>query len=177
MRYKQHKAKWKDCTKCELHKQRTKVVLARGKLPCDILFVGEAPGQSEDIIGRPFCGPAGKLLDRMISDAFNAPGGIPVRCAFTNLVACIPKGEHGQKLVEPDHKCVKACRLRLREFIKLSKAEVVVSVGRLATIELKGPHITHPAHLLRMDASRRGLEIQRTIIEIRDIFSEYVIPF
>lgn len=51
--------------------QATKVCLARGAVPCDILFIGEAPGQSEDALGKPFCGPAGKLLDQLINESVN----------------------------------------------------------------------------------------------------------
>lgn len=47
------------------------VVLARGKVPCDVLFVGEAPGESEDALGSPFVGPAGKLLDRVVAKALD----------------------------------------------------------------------------------------------------------
>jgi uracil-DNA glycosylase family 4 len=63
-----------------------RVVLVRGSVPCDVLFIGEAPGQSEDVVGRPFVGPAGKLLDRIIEDALS---GITVNkrvckyCGFT----------------------------------------------------------------------------------------------
>jgi uracil-DNA glycosylase len=63
------------------------VVLCRGRLPCDVLFVGEAPGVSEDVLGRPFVGPAGKLLDTIVERALDGQ----YDCAMTNLVACIPK--------------------------------------------------------------------------------------
>jgi uracil-DNA glycosylase len=66
-----HVDDWKDCTRCPLHTVRSNVVLARGSIPCDILFVGEAPGRSEDALGKPFVGPAGILLDEMIEDALS----------------------------------------------------------------------------------------------------------
>jgi uracil-DNA glycosylase len=53
-----------------------KVVLARGTLPCDVLFIGEGPGVSEDVTGRPFVGPAGSLLDHIVNTAL-APEGTP----------------------------------------------------------------------------------------------------
>jgi len=115
LKYKQHREKWNDCEKCELCNQRGSVVLARGKIPCDLLFIGEAPGQSEDVLGVPFVGPAGKLLDSIIDQAtltgraeYSPGSGKPVpnenfpRIAFTNLVSCIPKGEDGNKIQEPE---------------------------------------------------------------------------
>ncbi len=63
----QHIADWESCTRCPLHTTRRWVVLGRGTLPCDVLFVGEAPGNSENDIGKPFIGQAGKILDSLIS--------------------------------------------------------------------------------------------------------------
>lgn len=69
-----HVAKWKNCDLCPLHKQRNRICIARGTVPCDVLFVGEAPGPSEDAIGQPFVGPAGKLLDQIIERALPHQG-------------------------------------------------------------------------------------------------------
>ena len=85
--YQRHREKWKGCERCSLYRGRRSVVLCRGKLPCDVLFVGEAPGVSEDVLGRPFVGPAGKLLDEIVERALDGQYDY----AITNLVACIPK--------------------------------------------------------------------------------------
>lgn len=61
-----HVEKWRDCTACPLHCQRSNICLARGSVPCAVLFIGEAPGQVEDALGQPFRGPAGRLLDQII---------------------------------------------------------------------------------------------------------------
>lgn len=61
--WQQHVERWKDCTACPLCRQRYRICLARGDIPCDVLFIGEAPGQSEDATGLVFWGPAGDLLD------------------------------------------------------------------------------------------------------------------
>lgn len=61
------KERWKGGCGSELcGKPKNKIVLARGQVPCDVLFIGEAPGASENIVGKPFVGPAGKLLDEII---------------------------------------------------------------------------------------------------------------
>lgn len=68
--FKKFVAKWQDgCGSCQCE-SANKVVLCRGSIPCDVLFIGEAPGASEDILGQPFVGPAGKLLDGIIQEAF-----------------------------------------------------------------------------------------------------------
>ncbi|GAG10072.1 unnamed protein product, partial [marine sediment metagenome] len=61
--------RYKNCRKCGLYEFRRKIVFGRGKVPADILFVGEAPGKSEDLIGEAFVGPSGRLLDMAIKDA------------------------------------------------------------------------------------------------------------
>ncbi|GAF80631.1 unnamed protein product [marine sediment metagenome] len=169
-RYQQHKNKWKDCSKCKLSLYRTQVVLARGVVPSPILFVGEAPGASEDVVGKPFVGPAGKLLDKIIKVAVGS------RCtyALTNLVACIPK-ENGGKMGEPAKEHIRACEERLLEFIGICDPKLIVTVGKLAAkwiSLLSGDwsvvEIIHPAAILRMDVSQKGLAVRRSIVVIED---------
>lgn len=85
--FQRHKAKWIDCQRCSLCERRKHVVLVRGKIPAPVLFIGEAPGASEDVLGRPFVGPAGKLLDHIIEKGIDGQYDY----AITNLVGCIPK--------------------------------------------------------------------------------------
>ena len=89
-----HYNRWKDCTQCDLCEGRRNVVLARGKIPCHVLFLGEGPGLSEDVAGKPFCGPAGKLLDEQINYALDTEDWISLdypRIAISNVIACIPR--------------------------------------------------------------------------------------
>lgn len=208
MNWQQHKDKWIDCDRCSLCEHRHNVVLARGMstsdgksklyLPSEILIIGEAPGPSEDLRSKPFIGPAGKILDKMLdqalrnaysSFAYEGSGEYP-KIAFTNLVACIPKGEDNAKFTEPPKEAILACASRLVEFIDLCKPKLIFRVGKLS---MKWLHlgmdsskwvkqiygkmgvgsialvdILHPAAILRMDISQQGLAIQRTIVEITD---------
>lgn len=186
--YQEHYAKWSGCTACELHKGRGKIVLARGKVPCDILFIGEAPGESEDALGVPFIGPAGKLLDQIISKS-----GIEslYRIAFTNLVACFPEEQKRDGTNAPPDKCIRACEQRLKEFVRIAQPKVIVNVGDLAHrastnggqarfaeyaedgspywLEGKLMHfidIVHPAAILRANLAQRGLMKQRCIVTL-----------
>ena len=180
MNYQQHKREWINCKRCHLFRQRNKVVLLRGKIPCDILFVGEAPGISEDIIGMPFIGPSGKLLDQIIEEAKTVYLEKPdLRVAFTSLVACIPKDKNGDKIHEPDIKCIKRCSKRLRSVIKLTKPSAIISVGQLAKkhipsdIETQFANIIHPAAILRLDVSQQSLAIHRCIVEIQEVVKNF----
>lgn len=128
-----HVDKWNSCTICPLSQGRSRVVLGKGKVPCDVLFVGEAPGESEDAIGIPFIGPAGKVLDRIIANAGILTRSPPLRCAFTNLVCCIPRSEvDGSKTSQPLPEHIKACSQRLQEFVYLAAPNLIVCIGVVA---------------------------------------------
>ena len=181
MTYSAHRKNWQACDKCELCHSRRNIVLARGQLnPCHVLFIGEAPGTSEDMFGKPFTGPAGHLLDDMIEDAgFDSQG---IRWAFTNLVACIPKeSRSGRKVHEPHKEHIKACRQRLSEFLKLANPLGIVRVGTLATkhvdkslllescVKLSGLFdITHPAAILR-SGPHDTIMIKRCVVILQDV--------
>lgn len=180
--YEAHKKRWLKCTRCPLHETRSRVVLVRGKLPCDVLLVGEAPGQSEDALGKPFVGPAGKLLDRMIEDA---GGNVQrIRLAFTNVVACIPYDEEGKKTSEPPEVAVRRCRSRLEELIAIARPSWVLGVGLVAEKQLKlQAHrdyrvkgIVHPAAVLRAVPAQQGLLYQKNVVIMSEVF-ESLIPF
>ena len=181
-------------TKYELHIQRwgkgcgasicceaNRIVLARGKIPCDILFIGEAPGVSEDVLGLPFIGPAGKLLDQIITRS--VPSSL--RVALTNLVGCIPK-EGGTKTGEPDDESILSCKPRLEEFIGIANPRLIVAVGNLSRTflergmrdsvriprEVKVAGIVHPAFILRQNVANQGLQIQRCVVTIANAVEE-----
>lgn len=178
-----------------------KVVMCRGKVPCDVLFVGEAPGESEDCLGVPFVGPAGKLLDRIIRNS------VPdtLRCALTNLVCCIPRNpDEGNKADEPLPEDILTCAPRLREFVALCKPQLIVTVGSIArdyldtklkgnvwtgysgieprkssTLQTRDPHanvnrvhVLHPAFIIRQNVAKRGLLIQEAEVNIATAIQE-----
>lgn len=174
--WQKHVYRWKDCTKCPLHETRTKIVLARGKVPCDALFIGEAPGPVEDEFGLAFMGPAGHLLDSLIEEA--DPGDL--RLGFTNLIACLPAGDDGVKFTEPPKDSIMACSPRLVEFVELCNPKIIIFVGQYAT--KWGPKfitpdrvynavsIIHPGALLRAEPHRKPLQIQLATVTLRDAF-------
>lgn len=172
MRFQKHKERWEDCEECELCEQRRKIVLGRGwKLPADICFVGEAPGESEDVLGRPFVGPAGKLLDKIIEKGLD----VDWTYAMTNMVACFPRENKKAGNVQPPKESIEACAERLEEFVTaVCKPKVLVMVGDVAQLwlpkvlpkvcrDLKTVGIIHPGAILRMDLSQKNLAKRRCI--------------
>jgi uracil-DNA glycosylase family 4 len=173
--------KWLPCTNCDLSESRDKTVLLRGSVPCEILFVGEAPGFSEDAIGQPFVGPAGHRIDMIVKRAL-APEGVMTRSVcFTNLVCCLPLAEDGaHKFEEPDADHILACQPRLAEFINLCKPKLIVRTGKLATGYLSSharhalkipPHVRfldmlHPGFIIRANIANRELLTQRCVVQL-----------
>ena len=111
------------CTRCPLYSSRTRAVPGEGPLNASIMFVGEAPGRSEDLEGRPFVGSAGKLLDSLLSSSGVERGGVYI----TNVVKCRPPGNR-----EPFDSEVRACNPYLRRQISMIKPKIIVALGRIA---------------------------------------------
>lgn len=177
MNWLDHAAKWKDCTKCPLGHQRFRICLAKGQVPCDVLFVGEAPGASEDATGEVFCGPAGNLLQEIINRALEPE----TRLAFTNLVCCFPREAKSRGDNEPERDEILSCRPRLIEFANIAQPRLVVCVGTLAEAYVRGiyggpgVHITHPAYILsKLPQAQKGMEANKCVVQIRSAWNKVI---
>ena len=115
------------CTKCGLCETRNNVVFGVGNPNADILFVGEGPGEQEDLKGEPFVGPAGKLLDDMLS-IIDLDREI---CYIANIVKCRPPRNRDPLETEQD-----ACIGYLRNQVALIKPKIIVCLGRIAATRL-----------------------------------------
>ncbi len=166
-----HVARWKDCQLCPLCQQRDRIVLGRGQVPCDVVFVGEAPGASEDALGEPFIGPAGDVMNQIIDRAL-PPG---TTYALTNLVACFPREAKARGDNEPEMSEILACRPRLEEFVAIARPRLIVRVGALAagwaqpprgvaTVDIIHPAATFPPRMPRVQAQSA---IQHAIVKLR----------
>ena len=113
----------KSCTRCGLCEKRHNVVFGVGNRQTDILFVGEGPGEQEDMKGEPFVGPAGLLLDDMLAiidiDRTN--------CYIANIVKCRPPQNRDPLEIEQE-----ACIGYLKEQIRLIQPKIIVCLGRIA---------------------------------------------
>lgn len=179
--FQRHKKEWEDCDKCSLCSVRNKVVQFKGKIPCDVLFVGEAPGMSEDEDGKPFVGPAGILLQKIVN---NASRGYDLRIGYTNLIACIPLDEEGDKVDRPPVESILECKPRLEELIRLAKPGLIVMVGKdpeqwlekgmkdsvKYDKSIETVRIDHPAYILRSGGSMVNMLSKRAESLLSDAF-------
>ncbi|HWF86202.1 MAG TPA: UdgX family uracil-DNA binding protein [Vicinamibacterales bacterium] len=179
----------KDCTACDLYKRGTQTVFGEGARTAEIMFVGEQPGDQEDQIGRPFVGPAGKLLDRTLADA-----GIDRRAVYvTNVVKHFKWEPRGKRRIhkKPNAGEIAACRPWLDAEVQLVKPRVIVCLGATAAQALLGrafrltahrgefiasplaPLVlatVHPSSLLRApDDETRRRETKRFIDDLRTV--------
>ena len=127
------------CRKCGLCETRTHVVFGEGDPRARVMFIGEAPGQTEDETGRPFVGRAGQLLTRIIE---NAMGLSREDVYIANVNKCRPPGNR-----EPQPDEVAACLPFLREQVRAIRPAVIVTLGKVATWNLLG--VTDPMKRLR----------------------------
>lgn len=111
------------CVACKLSQRRTNTVFARGNPFARLMFVGEGPGEQEDKQGLPFVGPAGQLLDKIITAMGLAPDDVYI----CNVVKCRPPGN---RQPEPDE--VSACTPFLARQIELVRPEAMVALGKTA---------------------------------------------
>ncbi len=118
------------CRKCSLAETRTNVVFGVGNPHADIMFVGEAPGEKEDLSGIPFVGAAGKLFDKYLVAV-----GIPRDEVYiANMLKCRPPKNRDPKPEEQD-----LCIEYLREQVRAVSPKLIVCLGRIAAMRLIKP--------------------------------------
>ncbi|MDE2230361.1 MAG: UdgX family uracil-DNA binding protein [Alphaproteobacteria bacterium] len=177
------------CTACPLYADATQTVFGEGPVPAGLMLVGETPGDQEDRMGRPFVGPAGKLLDRCLAEV-----GIARDEAYvTNAVKHFKWGPRGKRRLhkKPNALEIAACRPWLAAEIALVKPKVLVLLGATAAQTLLGGDFrvsrergkpirsslasyvmatVHPSALLRApDDATRHREIAHFVIELRRV--------
>ena len=116
------------CRSCDLCANRHNVVFGVGNREADVMFIGEGPGEQEDLKGEPFVGAAGKLLDDMLSiiDLDRSKN-----CYIANIVKCRPPHNRDPEATEQD-----ACIGYLQQQIALVKPKVIVCLGRIAALRI-----------------------------------------
>lgn len=180
------------CRACRLYKRATQTVFGEGPRKAEVMFVGEQPGDAEDLAGHPFVGPAGKLLDRALAEA-----GIDRKLVYvTNVVKHFKWEPRGKRRIhaKPNGAEIAACRPWLETEIALVKPRVVVCLGATAAQALLGksfkvsvqrgsfvpsslaPRVTatvHPSSILRApdDESRRA-EMERFVADLARVAAE-----
>ena len=171
-----------ECTRCGLCETRHNVVFGIGNERADVMFVGEGPGEQEDLKGEPFVGPAGKLLDDMLSIIDLDRN---TNCYIANIVKCRPPRNRDPLETEQD-----ACINYLRNQVSLIQPKIIVCLGRIAAKRLIDPEyritrdhgqwvqkngvwmtaIYHPSALLR-DVTKRP-ETFEDLLSLREKIRE-----
>jgi DNA polymerase len=180
------------CKACDLYKRGTQTVFGEGPKGASLMFVGEQPGDAEDLAGHPFVGPAGKLLDRALEDA-----GIDRRSVYvTNVVKHFKWEPRGKRRIhaKPNAGEISACRPWLETEIALVRPQALVCLGATAAQALLGKSFrvskqrgefvesslaplviatVHPSSILRApdDESRRA-EMEQFVADLKKVAEE-----
>jgi DNA polymerase len=123
-----------ECTRCRLHEGRTRLVFGDGNPDAALMFIGEGPGEQEDLQGLPFVGRAGELLTRMIERGLGVPRSEVYIC---NIVKCRPPGNRTPLADE-----VSTCRPFLDGQIDAVAPRVIVTLGKPASSLLLGREVS-----------------------------------
>jgi len=183
------KAAAADCQACDLWEKGTQTVFGDGSRRSNVLFVGEQPGNEEDLTGKPFVGPAGKLFD----NALEAAGIDRKQTYVTNVVKHFKWEPRGKRRIhkKPNAIEIAACRPWLEAEIAVVKPEVILALGATAAQALLGPQFrvtkqrgqfiestlapyvmatVHPSSILRApDDETRQLEYRRFVDDLKKV--------
>ncbi len=177
------------CTACHLHARATQAVFGEGPARAALVIVGEQPGHEEDLAGRPFVGPAGRLLDHALAEA----GLDRDRIYITNAVKHFkwkPGGDGGKRRIHetPNQAEVEACRPWFQQELELVQPKVLLCLGATAAAASLGHRVTigatrgrrleafgiptyvtvHPSAILRIPAREaKEAELKRFVADLR----------
>ncbi len=178
-----------DCRACDLGERGTQTVFGEGRRRAKVMLIGEQPGNEEDLTGKPFVGPAGRLLD----DALEEAGIDRSQTYVTNVVKHFKWEPRGKRRIhkKPNAREIAACRPWLEAEIALIKPTVIVALGATAAQALLGPQFrvtkqrgqfiestlapyvmatVHPSSILRApDDDTRRLEYRRFIDDLKKL--------
>jgi DNA polymerase len=176
------------CKGCDLWEHATRTVFGEGPPDARVVVVGEQPGDKEDLVGEPFVGPAGKLLDRALADAGIDRG----KTYLTNIVKHFKWTPRGKRRIhqKPNAEEVKACFPWLEAEVEAIHPEILVCLGAVAAQGVLGRQFkvtqrrgeivespqgwrvtatVHPSSILRADDDRRRLEYQAFVRDLRGV--------
>jgi uracil-DNA glycosylase family protein len=130
----------KSCTRCPLYKTATQTVFGEGPVGVRLMLVGEQPGDQEDLAGKPFVGPAGKMLDKALVEA-----GVDREHVYvTNIVKHFKNEPRGKRRLhkKPNRYEVEVCKIWFDQELALVRPQLVVAMGVTAASALAGKAVT-----------------------------------
>jgi len=176
-----------DCRACDLWKRATQTVFGEGRRNAQLMLVGEQPGDQEDLAGKPFVGPAGRILERALEQAGIRRDDVYI----TNAVKHFKWEPRGKRRIhkKPSAREIAACRPWLEAELRLVRPRVLVCLGATAAQAILGPtcRVTrdrgklvtspitpkvlatvHPSSLLRQpDKKAREQEYERFVVDLQ----------
>ena len=177
----------RSCTRCPLYEHATQTVFGEGLPSADLIFVGEQPGDKEDLSGKPFIGPAGAMFDRALGDA-----GIDRKRAYvTNAVKHFKFEPRGKRRIhmKPGVGEINACRWWIEQELAILRPRLTIALGATAVRSLTGKSASilsvrgqvlsstwagpvfvtvHPSYLLRLpDEESQRSEYERFVADLR----------
>jgi uracil-DNA glycosylase family protein len=177
----------RQCTACHLYRRATQTVFGEGPKSAPMMLVGEQSGDYEDVAGKPFVGPAGKIMDRALEEA----GIDRSQVYLTNAVKHFKWESRGKRRIhqKPNSREIAACRPWLEAELRLVKPKLLVCLGATAAQAIFGPSFrvtrqrgkvllskfaprvlatVHPSSLLRQpDEESREREYRRFVVDLR----------
>ena len=129
--YLNHKKAWDTCTDCIIGKVSNSRIYYRGTIPADLLIIGEAPNDTDLVLNKPFSGPEGKCLDKLLKEAYGDRDEELTVC-MTYSILCAPCNPPQFKLRTPTELEIGNCSKRLQQFYDMVKPKHVVVVGPTA---------------------------------------------
>lgn len=183
------------CQACDLYREATQTVFSDGPAAATVIFVGEAPGDREDLKGRPFVGPAGQLFEQALGEAGIERGGV----YLTNAVKHFKFIRSGRRRIhqKPDSSEIKACKPWLLKELDIVRPRLIVAMGATAAQSLLGKVVTvsrergrfrpyppdaqlyvtvHPSFLLRLPTEEaKAAEYAKFVDDLRAVkeFAEH----
>jgi DNA polymerase len=149
------------CRACPLYKNATQTVFGEGPKEAAMMLVGEQPGDQEDLAGKPFVGPAGKIMDRALEDA-----GIDRKQVYvTNAVKHFKWEPRGKRRIhkKPNSREMAACRPWLEAELRLVKPKLVVAMGATAAQTIFGPSFRVTRERGKVLSSEFGTNVVATV--------------
>lgn len=186
-RWQQHTERWKHCIDCPIGLSCQNHVLGRGQLPCDILFLGEAPGPEEDDEGIPFIGRAGKVLTALIRQASTrlkisglmyAEDRDALRYFISNTLACFPEDPSSDTFRKPETTELLRCKPRVLDLLEFAQPRGVVLLGKVAegfylkdinSLSIPCVGLYHPSYI-----NRNGGTASLMFKRVRDSLTEFI---
>lgn len=175
-----HRTLWEGCQGCILHETASQKVFYRGDIPCNVLFIGEAPGPTEDALGVPFRGELADCFNEVVERSI-ALSPRKISYAVTNAVLCKPPII--ENTIEtprpPEKEEILACSSRLNQFLALASPQLVVNVGKVADkatlaafviddVYYRTITIHHPGYMVRQ--TDKQLEIERAVLQLSQAY-------